>query len=60
MVPALQGAIPAGRRYGWALLRDRRAAHDLLRALDWIGPVEPGRDLRAWLFAIMRTLNVNH
>lgn len=64
-MPTLEDAIPALRRYAWALLRDRSAADDLvqdtlLRALDRIGTVEPGGDLRAWLFTIMHNLNVSH
>ena len=64
-MPTLEDAIPALRRYAWALLRDRNAADDLvqdtlLRALDRIDTVEPGADPRAWLFTIMHNLNVSH
>ena len=65
MVPRLEDAIPALRRYAWALLRDRNAADDLvqdtlLRALDRISTLDPAGDLRAWLFTIMHNLNANH
>ena len=65
MVPRLEDAIPALRRYAWALLRDRNAADDLvqdtlLRALDRVGTANPGGDQRAWLFTIMHNLNISH
>lgn len=59
----VEAAIPALRRYAWALLRNGPAADDLVqdclvRALDRL-PDWRGGDVRPWLFAIMHNLHVS-
>ncbi|MFD1912754.1 sigma-70 family RNA polymerase sigma factor [Halodurantibacterium flavum] len=51
--------IPALRAFAWSLCRDSAEADDLvqdtlLKALSNIEKFEPGTQLRAWLFTIMR------
>jgi len=57
--------IPRLRRYARALVGERNAADDLVqdtleRALVKFHLWRPGSDLRAWLFAIMHNVHVNH
>ena len=57
--------IPYLRRYAAVLCRDRDKADDLvqeclLRAIDNIGQFQPGTNLRAWLFTILRNAYLNH
>jgi RNA polymerase sigma-70 factor (ECF subfamily) len=57
--------IPRLRRYARALLGDRYAADDLVqdtleRAWNKLHLWRPGSDMRAWLFAIMHNVFVNH
>src|SRR4051812_7505637 len=60
----LEESIPALRRYGMALLRNRAEADDLVqdtlvRAIDRIGTRAAEGDTRAWLFTIMHNLFVS-
>jgi RNA polymerase sigma-70 factor, ECF subfamily len=60
----LEAAIPALRRYAWALLRDGAEADDLVqdclvRALDRMDTRRAEADLRPWLFSIMHNLCVS-
>ena len=62
---AVVALIPRLRRYARALVGDRGAADDLVqdtleRALVKFHLWRPGSDLRAWLFAIMHNVHVNH
>lgn len=57
--PELPRLLPALRAYGRALCRNAQQADDLvqeaiLRALRAEGQFEPGTELRAWLFTILR------
>jgi len=57
--------IPRLRRYARALVGDRYAADDLVqdtleRAWNKLHLWRPGSDMRAWLFAIMHNVFVNH
>ncbi len=57
--------IPRLRRYARALIGDRYAADDLVqdtleRAWNKMHLWRPGSDMRAWLFAIMHNVFVNH
>lgn len=59
--PHLPGLIPALRAYGRTLARSAAAADDLvqealLRALRAEAQFEPGTDLRAWTFTILRNV----
>lgn len=59
--PHLPGLIPALRAYGRTLARSAAAADDLvqealLRALRAETQFEPGTDLRAWMFTILRNV----
>jgi RNA polymerase sigma factor (sigma-70 family) len=62
--PLIEPHIPALRRYAFALLRDRDRADDLVqdtleRALSrWLLRRADG-DVRAWLFTILRNLQVS-
>jgi RNA polymerase sigma-70 factor, ECF subfamily len=58
---ALPGLVPALRGYARALCRDAAQADDLvqetlLRALDEARHWQPGTELRAWLFTVLRNL----
>ncbi|MDA0224756.1 MAG: sigma-70 family RNA polymerase sigma factor [Proteobacteria bacterium] len=62
---AVVALIPRLRRYARALVGERNAADDLVqdtleRALVKFHLWRPGSDLRAWLFAIMHNVHVNH
>jgi RNA polymerase sigma factor (sigma-70 family) len=62
--PLIEPHIPALRRYAFALLRDRERADDLVqdtleRALSRWLLRRPGGDVRAWLFTILRNLQVS-
>ena len=62
---SLTEQIPYLRRYAAVLCRDRDRADDLvqeclLRAIDNIEQFEPGTNLRAWLFTILRNAYLNH
>lgn len=62
---AVVALIPRLRRYARALVGERGAADDLVqdtleRALVKFHLWRPGSDLRAWLFAIMHNVHVNH
>ena len=62
---SLTEQIPYLRRYAAVLCRDRDRADDLvqeclLRAIDNIGQFQPGTNLRAWLFTILRNAYLNH
>ena len=57
--------IPRLRRYARALIGDRYSADDLVqdtleRAWTKLHLWRPGSDMRAWLFAIMHNVFVNH
>jgi RNA polymerase sigma-70 factor (ECF subfamily) len=57
--------IPRLRRYARALIGDRYSADDLVqdtleRAWNKLHLWRPGSDMRAWLFAIMHNVFVNH
>jgi RNA polymerase sigma-70 factor, ECF subfamily len=57
-------ALPPLRRYALALTRNTSAAEDLVqdalvRGMEKIHLWQPGTDLRAWLFALLRNLYVN-
>ena len=57
-------AIPSLRRYAWALARSRDRADDLvqdclLRALSARDSFQPGTNLNAWLFTILRNCFLN-
>lgn len=65
MEQALTEQIPYLRRYATVLCRDRDRADDLvqeclLRAIDNIHQFQPGTNLRAWLFTILRNAHLNH
>ena len=56
--------IPSLRRYAWSLVRNKSEADDLVqdclvRALGRMDSLQPGSDLRAWLFTIMHNIFVN-
>jgi RNA polymerase sigma factor (sigma-70 family) len=60
----LEPLIPALRRYAYALVRDHAAADDLVqdtleRALSRWYLRRPGGELRAWLFTILRNLQID-
>jgi RNA polymerase sigma-70 factor (ECF subfamily) len=60
----LEPLIPALRRYAYALLRDHAAADDLVqdtleRALSRWYLRRPDGELRAWLFTILRNLQID-
>ena len=60
----LEPLIPALRRYAYALVRDHAAADDLVqdtleRALSRWTSRRPDGELRAWLFAILRNLQID-
>ena len=62
---SLTEQIPYLRRYAAVLCRDRDRADDLvqeclLRAIDNIQQFQPGTNLRAWLFTILRNAYLNH
>ncbi len=62
--PVLEQQIPAQRRYAYALARDHDAADDLVqdcleRALSRWYLHRSDRDVRAWLFTILRNLYIN-
>jgi RNA polymerase sigma-70 factor (ECF subfamily) len=59
MMTALEAEIPRLRRYALFLARDRHRADDLVqdclvRAIDKRDSFQPGTNLRAWLFVILR------
>jgi RNA polymerase sigma factor (sigma-70 family) len=61
MLSQIEACVPALRRHAAALLRDRRAADDLVhdclaRALDELRTRRDDGDVRAWLFAILHGL----
>ena len=65
MEASLTEQIPYLRRYAAVLCRDRDRADDLvqeclLRAIDNIEQFQPGTNLRAWLFTILRNAYLNH
>ena len=65
MEALLTEQIPYLRRYAAVLCRDRDRADDLvqeclLRAIDNIEQFQPGTNLRAWLFTILRNAYLNH
>lgn len=62
---ALIDHVPRLRRYARALIHNRELADDLVqdtleRALGRTDQYRPGADPRAWLFAIMHNVYVNH
>ena len=61
----LEPLIPALRRYAYALVRDHAAADDLVqdtleRALSRWKSRHPDGELRAWLFTILRNLQIGN
>lgn len=64
MIGAVEGCIPALRRYAWSLLRSQDDADDLVhdclvRALDKLHTKRGDAEMRAWLFTIMHNLFVS-
>jgi len=60
----LEELIPRLRRYARSLTRDETRADDLvqdtlIRAIDKLHLFEPGTNLVAWLFTIMRNIHIN-
>jgi RNA polymerase sigma-70 factor (ECF subfamily) len=60
----LEQLIPRLRRYARSLTRDETRADDLvqdtlIRAIDKLHLFEPGTNLVAWLFTIMRNIHIN-
>src|ERR1700710_2479937 len=63
-IGAIESCIPALRRYGGSLLRDRQEVDDLVhdclvRALDRMHTRRTDAEMRPWLFAIMHNLHVS-
>jgi RNA polymerase sigma-70 factor (ECF subfamily) len=61
----VEGEIPHLQRYAYALTGDAAHAQDLVqdcleRALVHSGKFTAGTNLRAWLFTILRNLNIDH
>jgi len=64
LIDDLEGFIPRLRRYARSLTADATRADDLtqdtlLRALDKLYQFQPGTNLLAWLFTIMRNTHLN-
>lgn len=64
LIDDLEGFIPRLRRYARSLTADATRADDLtqdtlLRALDKLHQFQPGTNLLAWLFTIMRNTYLN-
>jgi len=63
-VKLIEAEIPRLRRYARSLARNPEAADDLVqacleRALRAIDGWQPGTNLRAWLFTILRNCHIN-
>ena len=64
LVAQIVGLRPRLMRFAWSLTRDRDAAEDLtqetiVRALASHWRFQPGTNLRAWLFRILRNVHLN-
>jgi RNA polymerase sigma-70 factor (ECF subfamily) len=64
LLQELEQLIPRLRRYARSLTRDETRADDLvqdtlIRAIDKLHLFEPGTNLVAWLFTIMRNIHIN-
>ena len=64
LLAELEELIPRLRRYARSLTRDETRADDLvqdtlIRAIDKLHLFEPGTNLVAWLFTIMRNIHIN-
>lgn len=64
VIRQIQAEIPRLRRFARAMVRDRAFADDLVqecleRALGRLHLWQPGTNLRAWLFTILRNLHIN-
>ncbi len=64
VLASMERAIPALRRYAWALLRNDADADDLvqdclMRALDHLDGSGDDTDVRPWLFTVMHNLHVS-
>ncbi len=64
VLESIAAAVPALRRYAFALVRNRQDADDivqdtLLRALDKLHTRREDGNVRAWLFTIMHSLFVS-
>jgi len=64
VIRQIEGEIPRLRRFARAMVRDAALADDLVqecleRALSRLHLWQPGTNLRAWLFTILRNLHIN-
>lgn len=64
VISQIEGEIPRLRRFARAMVRDSALADDLVqecleRALSRLHLWQPGTNLRAWLFTILRNLHIN-
>jgi RNA polymerase sigma-70 factor (ECF subfamily) len=64
LIEQLEGEIPGLRRFARALVGNLDRADDLVqdtleRALKHLATFQPGTNLRAWLFTILRNSNIN-